>query len=612
MQDLEVQKNTVEDEAAYLQSSDEQGSSSHSVIEKPQQQQPQEQLEQTRPTGFTLYACVISLILSIFLAALDIMIVSTIIENVAREFGDYSKTGWIYAGYSLPSALLTLIWGRIAAVCGFKSSMLTAIIIFEVGSLVAALANSMDMLIGGRVIAGLGGSGIQTLCFVIISTLVEESKRGLLIACMGSAFGIASVVGPFLGGAFTTHVTWRWCFWINLPIGGLAFAFFILFYNPHGSDQTFVGYVTGFFKQVGGWLKNSGKLLKLSTWRMIVHELIYKFDIIEFALCTTGLVLILLALSFGGNKYAWNSGSTIAMFVIGILVTILALVYDFAIFPRLKVVRENPRYQPLIPLRVAKKFFICVNNIAVFFVCMAFMAQVNYIIQFFQLIYNETAWKASIHVIACVVPTVITVITSGILNSKFGIVKPINVLGITAAIVGAGLLTLLTNKSTNSEHIGLLILPGVAFGATMQSTLIGSQIQLDKKSTHYRMDFIAVTTMNNFLKNLGQAFGGVLCNTVFTTSILNKLKQNDITIGDHTTSDALISYRASHFDGSTSLLGNLISDSIKNVFYMCLGCAAIAFIFGIFSSNKKSELHKPTSDTQKETSSDDAQEEEPK
>lgn len=90
--------------------------------------------------------------------------------------------------------------------------------------------------------------------------------------------------------------------------------------------------MTDFFKQVGGWLKNSGKLLKLSTWRMIVHELIYKFDIIEFALCTSGLVLILLALSFGGNKYAWNSGSTIAIFVIGILITIFALVYDFAIF----------------------------------------------------------------------------------------------------------------------------------------------------------------------------------------------------------------------------------------------------------------------------------------
>lgn len=556
-------------------------------------------IEAAQRSGFALYICIFSLALTMFLAALDIMIVTTIVETVANQFGDYSKTGWIFAGYSLPNAVLSLIWGRIAAVAGFKTSMLAAIVIFEIGSLVSGVSNSMDMLIGGRVVAGIGGSGIQSLAFIIGSTLVDESKRGLIIACMGGAFGVASVAGPFLGGAFTTHVTWRWCFYINLPVGGLAFAFLLLFYHPNGKLQSTRSTIVDFFKNLIAIGKSLPKVFKVSTWITLTHQLIYKFDIIETLLSSAGIVLILLGFSFGGNKYAWNSGPTIALFVVGILLTIISLIYDFVIFPGLNTVKANPMYQPLIPWKIFSKFPIFVSNVAVFFICMAFMCQIVYIVQFFQLIYNETAWKASIHSIAAVVPTVLTVISSGIINSKFGVIKPISMLGIIAGIVGAGILTLLDNTSTSSEHIGLLILPGIAFGATMQSSLIGNQIQLDKSSPTYRMDFIAVTTLNNFLKNLGQAIGGVVCNTVFSTSIMNKMRQHHIDIGGNNSADALVIYRANHFDGPTSLLGSLISDSIKNVFYMSLGMCAVAFIFGVFSSNKKLDLNKaPSKDEQ--------------
>ncbi|QLG72382.1 hypothetical protein HG535_0D00900 [Zygotorulaspora mrakii] len=569
----------------------------------------QSHLGHAYPQGFVLYACVISLVLSLFLAALDIMIVATLIEDVARQFHDYSNTGWIFSGYTLPNAVLCLLWGRIAAVIGFKSSMLASIFIFEIGSLISGVATSLNMLIGGRVVSGIGGSGIQSLVFVIAFSLVEERKKGIVIAFLSSAFGLSSVAGPFIGGAFTSHVTWRWCFYINLPIGGLAFTVFVLFYNPTGERKTVVSIVKDFFTNSYANMKKLKCLAKFKTWKFIVHSLIFQFDIIECIICSAGLVLVLIAFSFGGNKYRWDSGNIIAMFVIGILLIIFALVYDFAIFPRFKTVRGNVQYQPLMKWENFKKPGIFTANSAVFFQSITFSIQMVYLVQFFQLVYNDTAWNAAVHLLAAAIPTVISVMFSGVLNSKTGYIKPITVVGGIFSVVGAGALTRLNNHSTNSQHIGLLILPGLAFGAILQSSMLGCQNQVDKNSPTARIDFISVVTLNNFLKVLGQAFGGIVCETVFSASILNKLKQHNIQLGTESTVNELIIYRGTHFDGATSLMGDLISQSIVDVFYMALGCAALAFISGVLTSNKKNDVRKhppspsPTSNQKSDHSS---------
>lgn len=490
-------------------------SSTSEVVEQNKKVVSQDQVVK----GFALYACLGSLTLALFLSALDILIVSTIIETVSRDFNEYSKSGWLVTGYSLPTALLSLVWGRAASIIGFKSSMLLSIIIFEVGSLVSALANSMNMLIGGRVISGVGGSGLQTLCFLIISTLVNERSRGMAISVLSCSFAVASIVGPFLGGAFTTHVTWRWCFYINLPIGGLAFLVFVLSYNPNGGNS-----IKNFTKAVRSISHvDFGGLLKAKSYYNTFEKLVFKFDFVGFALCSAGFCLILLGLTFGGNEYSWGSGTIIAYLVIGIVLSIAFFLYDFFVFNRFKAPRENMVYRPLVSWNVISKPGVITATAVNFTICLMYNAQVIYIVQFFQLIHGSTAWKAGIHLIACVVPTIITVNISGIINGKTGHVKFIIVVGVVAAIVGAGLLTLLDNNSGSSKHIGLLILPGIAFGAIIQSTLMSSQIQIDKSSPSFRHDFISVTTINSFAKALGTAFGGVISNTVFTTSVHNKL-----------------------------------------------------------------------------------------
>lgn len=249
--------------------------------------------------------------------------------------------------------------------------------------------------------------------------------------------------------------------------------------------------------------------------------------------------------------------------------------------------KATPHYQPLMSWTNIKKPGIFTVNIALFLTCAGYISQFTYIVQYFQLIYNDSAWRAAVHLVACIISTVVTAILCGVITDKTRQIKPIIVISSIFGVVGAGILTLLNNNANNSAHIGLLILPGVAFGGLAQSSMLASQIQLDKKSPTFRSDFVSITTFNTFCKNLGQALGGVISNTVFSAAAIKKLTKANIQLPDGTTVDNLVIYRQTNFDGSHSKLGNIISESLTDVFYMALGFYALSLIFAVSASNKK-------------------------
>ncbi|CAR21787.1 MDR family MFS transporter [Lachancea thermotolerans CBS 6340] len=533
-------------------------------------------LDRPKINKVKLFLSLFSLGLSMFVTALDVLIVGTIIDTVCKTFGDYTKSGWIVTGYSLPNALFSLLWARLSAVLGPRISVVSCIILFEAGSLISALANSMNMLIAGRVVAGIGGSGLQTLSLVIGCQLVDEKSRPLVLSLLNCTFAVASIVGPFLGGAFTTHVTWRWCFYINLPIGGLAIAIFVFFYNPEGVNL--LEKFGNTFKKVSSFhpVKKSPK--------KVLQQLLFGFDILSFISFTAGWLLFLLALTFGGQTHAWNSGIVISFIIIGVLLIAISLVYDFKVFEQIKT---QDSFRPLLSWEIMSNRSILLSNFTGFFSTVAYNVQMIYSVQFFQLVYGFSAWKAGLHLIPILVSTVVFSIASGILTKKTGHIKPLLVFGSAMGVLGGGLMTLLDNKSTKHTQIGVLILPGVALGFVLPSALIACHVQLDKGNPSYGADLLETTSVNALLKSLGTTLGSILSTMVFSTSMNNKMKHGGLSLEEYDRLDGIASYRMDHFDGPRSEMGYILSDSIKNAFWMALGSSAIAFLCSIFVSKRK-------------------------
>ncbi|CUS25226.1 LAQU0S39e00144g1_1 [Lachancea quebecensis] len=523
-----------------------------------------------------LFLSLFSLGLSMFVTALDVLIVGTIIDTVCNSFGDYTKSGWIVTGYSLPNALFSLLWGRLSTLLGPRISVVSCIILFETGSLISALAKSMNMLIAGRVVAGIGGSGLQTLSLVIGCQLVDEKSRPLVLSLLNCTFAVASIVGPFLGGAFTTHVTWRWCFYINLPIGGLAIAIFIFFYNPEGvnlvekSRKTFKKFLS--FHPADTFPKQ------------VLHQLLFGFDVVSFALFTAGWLLFLLAFTFGGQTHPWKSGIVISFIIVGVLLIVLSLIYDFKIF---ELIKTKESFRPLLSWRLMSQRTILLANLTGFFSTVAYNVQMIYSVQFFQLVYGFSAWKAGLHLIPILVSTVVFSIASGVLTKKTGHIKPLLVFGSAMGVLGGGLMTLLNNTSTKHTQIGVLILPGVALGFVLPSALIACHVQLDKTNSSYGADMLETTSVNALLKSLGTTLGSILSTMIFSTSMHNKMKRSGLSSEEYNSLDGIASYRMDHFDGPRSEMGYMLSNSIKNTFWMALGSSAIAFLCSILTSKRK-------------------------
>ncbi|KAL2039379.1 hypothetical protein N7G274_008047 [Stereocaulon virgatum] len=428
------------------------------------------------PHGFKLALVVIALILSIFLVSLDMTIVATAIPRITDEFHSLNDVGWYGSAFFLTTASFQSTWGKAYKYFQLKPAFLASIAIFEIGSLICGIAQNSKTLIIGRAIAGMGAAGIGSGAYTIIAFAVPPARRPAFTGILGATYGCASVIGPLLGGVFTTHATWRWCFYINLPIGGVSVVVIMLFFQPPAG----------------------AKPMK-ADWK----EKFLQMDPLGTATITAAVVCYILALQWGGTTKTWNSSP-----VIGTLVGFVLLLAVFGL------VEWKMGDRAVLQGRFLKQRAILVNLIYVFFFAGSFFALLYYLPIYFQSVDGVSASESGIRNLPLILALSIFTILSGGLITAYGIYVPFLLAGSALATIGAGLMYTLDIGSPSSHWISYQVLAGIGIGLSLQVPIIANQAFVSMS------EISSITAITLFFQTIGGAFFVSAGQTAFTNRLL--------------------------------------------------------------------------------------------
>ncbi|KAL4952726.1 major facilitator superfamily domain-containing protein [Aspergillus filifer] len=437
---------------------------------------------ETEYPGFAKVAVIIlGLYLSVFLVALDQTIISVAIPEITNQFKSIEDIAWYGSAYFLTSTALQPSYGRLYKIFSVKWAFLFAVFVFEIGSLICGVASSSTVLIVGRAVAGIGVAGIFSGALVIMALTVPLPKRPLVFGMFGMVWGIASIAGPLLGGAFTDSVSWRWCFYINLPIGGISMAI-IVFILQLPEQKEFSG---------------------VPVW-----ERIKQLDFIGATLLIPCIICLLLALQWGGNKYPWSNSRIIGLFVGFGLLAILTIISQWKLGDR----------ATLPPRIMAQRSVIASTTYALLFGG-SFFVLVYYLPIFFQSVRGSSAMTSGIQLLPLMLATVVSSVLTGILVTVFGFYTPFLIASTAIASIGAGLVTLYSIDISSGKWIGYQILLGAGVGAGFQIPLTAVQTCLPAG------DIPQGTAAVMFFQTLGGALFIAVAQSLFQNGLIEGVRE---------------------------------------------------------------------------------------
>ncbi|KAE8842363.1 hypothetical protein HRS9139_01660 [Pyrenophora teres f. teres] len=412
-------------------------------------------------TGWKLAMLSIGLCLTTFVIALDNTIIATAIPKITTYFNSLDDVGWYGSSYLLTTTSLQPSFGRVYTYFDVKYTYLIALVIFEIGSVICAAATSSPMFIIGRAVAGAGAAALYSGGMTIIGFSVPLRKRAIYIAALSSMFGIASVVGPILGGAFTDRLSWRYCFWINLPFGAVSLlVVFFFFTNP-----------------------------KRQYSHLPVKERLKNIDI-------AGAVF----LSVLSNSKVWGT-----LLGFGLLIIIFIIIQ----------LRQGER--ATIPVRVFTQRTVLVSCLYSTLLSMALYTHIFYLPFYFQAIKGTTAEQSGIRTIAYLVSITCSSIVIGGLITVVGWYAPFMWFGSAVFTIGAGMLYTLKVGSPSGQWIGYQVLSGIGAGAGVQIPFVAVQVVTNEK------DMPTANACVMFFNSLGGALSISIAQNIFVNTLVKEI-----------------------------------------------------------------------------------------
>jgi EmrB/QacA subfamily drug resistance transporter len=493
------------------------------TLEQPPPPPPSEE-EVAAPKRNLIFTAVL---LGMLLAALDQTIVATALPTVVADLGGAGHQAWVVTSYLLASTVVTAIVGKLGDLIGRKTVFIAAVLFFMVGSVLCGFAGSLPMLVAARALQGIGGGAIMVTATAIIGEVIPLRDRGRYQGALGAVFGVTTVIGPLLGGFFTDNLSWRWAFWINVPVAVVVLVVAIVA------------------------IPNLGKMSK---------PVIDYAGIVLVGLGATGLTL---ATSWGGSEYPWGSAMIIGLFV-GSLVALGAFV---AVELRAK--------EPILPMRLFRQPVFAVCCALSFVVGFAMLGALTFLPTFMQFVDGVSATTSGLHTLPMVVGLLTMSMSSGVIVGRTGKYKIFPVAGTAVMAIGFVLLSQMRpDTSTFMQSVYLVVL-GAGIGMCMQVLVLIVQ------NTVEFADLGVATSGVTFFRTIGSSFGAAIFGSLFNNFLHTRLAGALATSG--APPEAVQSPEALHAlsPEMAAPIAAAYADALDNVFLYAAPVAVVGFVLAL-------------------------------